>query len=77
MPSYDERMNEVESLLTAEEMAAYEKLDKQKMSNQGVVSPKELKQLAKDIYSGVKSKGKVFGGKIKKMLKKEKDKENK
>jgi len=51
---------EIERGLQAEEDAAYEKLEKQGMSDQGIVSPGELKEFGKDVYRGLKEKGKEF-----------------
>jgi hypothetical protein len=79
LASKSDKEMEIEKGLSAEEQAAYERLEKQGMSDQGIVSPKELKQLAKDIYSGVKSKTKKLAGKAKEILSKtdKKNKENK
>lgn len=51
---------EIERGLKAEEDAAYEKLEKQGMSDQGIVNREQLAEFGKDVYRGVKKKGKEF-----------------
>lgn len=57
---------EIERGLQAEEDAAYARLEKQGMSDQGIVSPGELKEFGKDVYRGAKKKGKEVYQKLKK-----------
>jgi hypothetical protein len=57
---------EIERALKAEEDAAYARLEKQGMSDQGIVSPGELKEFGKDVYRGAKKKGKEVYQKLKK-----------
>jgi len=68
LPTMKEKEMELDSLLSAEEEAAYEKLDKQKMSDQGMVKTEELVDAAKNVYrKGKKAVGKMVEG-AKKML---------
>jgi hypothetical protein len=63
-----EKSDELDSLLSAEEEAAYEKLKKQKMSDQGMVKTEELVDAAKKVYrKGKKAVGKMVEG-AKKMI---------
>jgi hypothetical protein len=63
-----EKEQEIDDLLSEEEEleANYKRLEKQGMSDQGIVSPKELKEFGKDVYRGVKKKGKQAYDKLKK-----------
>jgi hypothetical protein len=73
LSSTSEKEEEIEKLLKAEEeaqlQATYERLEKQGMSDQGIVSPEELKKFAKEVYRGVKTKAKEFVGKAKDAIK--------
>lgn len=51
---------EIERGLKAEEDAAYAKLEKQGMSDQGIVNREQLAEFGKDVYRGLKTKGKEF-----------------
>lgn len=51
---------EIERGLKAEEDAAYERLEKQGMSDQGIVNREQLAEFGKDVYRGLKTKGKEF-----------------
>jgi hypothetical protein len=73
LPTMKEKEMELDSLLSAEEEAAYEKLDKKGMSDQGIVNPKELKEFGKDVYRGVKTKAKKVAEKVNAMIGKAKD----
>jgi hypothetical protein len=76
LPTMREKSDELDSLLSAEEEAAYEKLKKQNMSDQGMVKTEELVDAAKKVYSkGKKAVLKIVEG-AKKMIsgKKEEDK---
>jgi len=55
--STSEKEQEIEDLLSEEEELEknYKRIEKQGMSDQGIVSPKELKEFGKDVYKGVKS----------------------
>ena len=55
--STSEKEQEIEDLLSEEEALAknYERIEKQGMSDQGIVSPKELKEFGKDVYKGAKA----------------------
>jgi hypothetical protein len=55
--STSEKEQEIEYLLSEEEALAknYERIEKQGMSDQGIVSPKELKEFGKDVYKGAKA----------------------
>jgi hypothetical protein len=66
--STSEKEQEIDDLLSEEEEleANYKRLEKQRMSDQGIVSPKELKEFGKDVYRGVKKKGKQAYDKLKK-----------
>jgi TRAP-type C4-dicarboxylate transport system substrate-binding protein len=75
LPSMKEKEAELDSLLSAEEQAAYDRLEKQGMSDQGIVSPKELKEFGKDVYRGVKSKVKKVAEKVSAMIGKSKENE--
>ena len=75
LPSMKEKEEELDSLLSAEEQAAYERLEKQGMSDQGIVSPKELKEFGKDVYRGVKAKAKKVAEKVSAMIGKSKEQE--
>jgi hypothetical protein len=75
LPSMKEKEAELDSLLSAEEKAAYERLEKQGMSDQGIVSPKELKEFGKDVYRGVKAKAKKVAEKVSAMIGKSKEQE--
>ena len=68
LPTMREKSDELDSLLSAEEEAAYEKLKKQKMSDQGMVKTEELVDAAKKVYrKGKKAVGKMVEG-AKKMI---------
>lgn len=71
LPTRKEKEYELDSLLSAEEESAYDKLDKKKMSDQGPTAPDELLEVGKKIYrKGKKAVGKLVEG-AKKMLSKE------
>lgn len=55
--STSEKEQEIEDLLSEEEALAknYERIKKQGMSDQGIVSPEELKEFGKDVYKGAKA----------------------
>jgi hypothetical protein len=55
-----EKEMDLENALSAAEQDAYEKLEKQGMSDQGIVSPKELKKAAGKAAEKVKEFGKGF-----------------
>jgi hypothetical protein len=77
LPTMREKEDELDSLLSAEEQAAYDRLDKQGMSDQGIVSTEELVDVAKKVYrKGKKAVGKVVEG-AKKMISGDKSKDNK
>jgi len=68
LPTMREKSDELDSLLSAEEEAAYEKLKKQKMSDQGMVKTEELVDAAKKVYrKGKNAVGKMVEG-AKKMI---------
>ena len=68
LPTRKEKEMELDSLLSAEEQDAYEKLDKKGMSDQGIVSPEQLLEAGKKVYrKGKKAVGKIVEG-AKKML---------
>lgn len=53
---------ELESLLTAEEQKNYDRLEKQGMSDQGIVSPEQLLEAGKKVYrKGKKAATKLVG----------------
>jgi uncharacterized hydantoinase/oxoprolinase family protein len=54
--SRSDKEMEIEKGLSAEEQAAYERLEKQGMSDQGIVSPKELKEAAKKAWNKMTNK---------------------
>lgn len=58
LSSRSEKEMELESALSAAEKAAYDRLDKQGMSDQGIVSPKQLKEAATKVAGKVKEKAK-------------------
>jgi hypothetical protein len=58
--SKSDKEMEIEEGLSAEEQAAYERLEKQGMSDQGIVSPNELKKTAGKVAEKVKEFGKGF-----------------
>jgi len=76
--STSEKEQEIEDLLSEEEELEknYKRIEKQGMSDQGIVSPKELKEFGKDVYkgakSGVKKIAKKVKGKVSEILKKDK-----
>ena len=55
LPTRKEKEMELDSLLSAEEQDAYEKLDKKGMSDQGIVSPKQLLEAQKGLPQRQKS----------------------
>lgn len=69
-----DKEKEIERLLKAEEDAAYERLEKQGMSDQGIVSPEELVEFGKDVYKGAKKGVKKIAGKVKEVVGKVKEK---
>lgn len=58
LSSRSEKEMELESALSAAEQKAYERLEKQGMSDQGIVSPKQLKDAAVKVVGKVKEKAK-------------------
>lgn len=77
LPTMREKSDELDSLLSAEEEAAYEKLKKQKMSDQGMVKTEELVDAAKKVYrKGKKAVGKMVEG-AKKMISGNKEEDKK
>ena len=59
-----DKERELERLLKAEEDAAYERLEKQGMSDQGIVSPEQLLEFGKDVYKGTKENAKKVAAKV-------------
>lgn len=59
-----DKERELERLLKAEEDAAYERLEKQGMSDQGIVSPEQLLEFGKDVYKGTKANAKKVATKV-------------
>jgi hypothetical protein len=77
LPTMREKEDELDSLLSAEEQAAYDRLDKQGMSDQGMVKTEELVDAAKKVYrKGKKAVGKMVEG-AKKMISGKKEDEKK
>jgi SET domain-containing protein len=77
LPTMREKSDELDSLLSAEEESAYEKLKKQKMSDQGMVKTEELVDAAKKVYrKGKKAVGKMVEG-AKKMISGNKEEDKK
>ena len=76
--SKSEKEQEIEDLLSeeekAQEEATYKRLEKQKMSDQGIVSPEELVEFGKDVYKGAKKGVKKVVGKVKEVVGKAKEK---
>jgi len=58
----------------AQEDATYKRLEKQGMSDQGIVSPEELVEFGKDVYKGAKKGVKKVVGKVKEVAEKAKEK---
>lgn len=69
---------EIDRLLTEEEKAqedaTYKRLEKQGMSDQGIVSPEQLVEFGKDVYKGAKKGVKKVVGKVKEVVDKVKEK---
>jgi hypothetical protein len=59
-----DKERELERLLKAEEDAAYERLEKKGMSDQGIVSPEQLLEFGKDVYKGTKANAKKVATKV-------------
>ena len=74
LPTLKEKEDELDSLLSAEEQAAYDRLEKQGMSDQGIVSPEQLKEFGKDVYKGAKAGAKKVAEKVSSMVEKVKEK---
>ena len=74
--SKSEKEQEIEDLLSEEEKLEenYKRLEKQKMSDQGIVSPEELVEFGKDVYKGAKKGVKKVVGKVKEVVGKAKEK---
>lgn len=74
--SKSEKEQEIEDLLSEEEKLQknYERIEKQGMSDQGIVSPEELVEFGKDVYKGAKKMGKKVVGKVKEVVEKAKEK---
>jgi TRAP-type C4-dicarboxylate transport system substrate-binding protein len=67
MPPLESKLDkeqELERLLKDEEDAAYERLKKQGMSDQGIVNREQLVDFGKDVYKNMKSNAKKVGEKV-------------
>lgn len=76
LDSKSEKEQEIEDLLSEEEKLEenYKRIEKQGMSDQGIVSPEQLAELGKDVYKGAKKVGKKVVGKVKEVVEKVKEK---
>lgn len=74
--STSEKEQEIEDLLSEEEKLEdnYKRIEKQGMSDQGIVSPEELVEFGKDVYKGAKKGVKKVAGKVKEVVEKAKEK---
>ena len=74
--SKNDKEAEIDRLLSEEEKLEenYKRIEKQGMSDQGIVSPEQLVELGKDVYKGAKKAGKKVVGKVKEVVEKVKEK---
>jgi hypothetical protein len=72
----NDKESEIDRLLSEEEELEknYKRIEKQGMSDQGIVSPEELVEFGKDVYKGAKKGVKKVVGKVKEVVEKAKEK---